>query len=182
VQLSGFTNGVTTATVAAKLTEKYPYITLGDNATLNGSNAAYTYSNKVTLPFKVSSVSDATKTYWYNIYYPSNGDARNPNYIAALNNEDKVVDMAASPKYAYGENPTYNTKAGNPMISWAIYSANNSLEFIFKNELTNKNEKSFPKFPNKYATLSFNPKGLTSSTLSSLFAVSLTIIFSPPIL
>ena len=137
VQLDGFTNGVTTETVAAKLTEKYPYITLGDNATLNGSNAAYTYSNKVTLPFKVSDVNNATSTYWYNIYYPSNGDARNPNYIAALNN-DAVVDMAASPEHAYGENPTYNTNAGNPMISWAIYSANNSLEFIFKNELTNK--------------------------------------------
>ena len=136
VQLSGFTTGITTATVATKLTAKYPYITLGDNAALNGSNAAYTYTNMVELPFKVSSVSDATKTYWYNIYYPNNGDARNPNYIAALN-EDAVVDMAASPEHAYGENPTYNTKAGNPMISWAVYSANNSLEFVFKNELTN---------------------------------------------
>ena len=136
VQLSGFANGVTKETVAAKLTEKYPYITLGDNATLD--NAAYTYSNNVTLPFKVSSVSDATKTYWYNIYYPSNGDARNPNYIAAFNDEDDIVDMAESPNYAYGENPTYNTKAGNPMISWTVYSVNNSFEFVFKNELTNK--------------------------------------------
>ena len=140
VQLSGFTTEITEGTVAAKLTEKYPYITLGDNATLD--NAAYTYSNKVTLPFKVSSVSDATKTYWHNIYYPSNNTVGSkpgcPNYIAAFNNDDDVVDMAASGGYAYGADPTYNTKAGNPKISWAVYSVKNSFEFVFKNELTNK--------------------------------------------
>ena len=149
VQLSGFTTGITTGTVAAKLTEKYPYITLGttdangnviDNGVLNINGTAYTYSNNVTLPFKVSSLSDATKTYLHNIYYPSNNKKHSgyPNYIAAFNDEDNIVDMAESPDDAYGYNPTYNTMNGNPMISWAVYSVNNSFEFVFKNELTNK--------------------------------------------
>ena len=134
VKLDGFTNGVTKEAVAAKLVEKYPYITLGTEATgitLEGGDAAYTYTNTVTLPFKVTSTSDI----WHNIYYPSNGG--NPNYIAALN-EDEVVDMAASKDYAYGDNPTYNTKDGGNSICWAIYNVNNSFEFIFKSRVTGK--------------------------------------------
>ena len=135
VQLSGFTNGVTKETVATKLTEKYPYITLGtvENViTLNGSNGAYTYTNTVELPFKVSNATHI----WHNIYYPANSND-NPNYIAALN-EDEVVDMAASKDYAYGDNPTYNTKDGGNSICWAIYNVNNSFEFIFKSRVTGK--------------------------------------------
>ena len=140
VLLSDFTNGVTKETVATKLTEKYPYITLGtiENViTLNENNGAYTYTNTVELPFKVSNAAYL----WHNIYYPSNNSVGSkpgcPNYIAALN-EDEVVDMAASGGYYYGDNPTYNTMAGNSKISWAIYNVNNSFEFIFKNALTNK--------------------------------------------
>ena len=133
-QLDGFTNGITKEAVAAKLVEKYPYITLGTEATgitLEDSDGAYTYTNTVTLPFKVTNTTDIL----YNIYYPSNGG--NPNYIATLN-EDEVVDMAASKNYVYGANPTYNTKDGNNAISWAIYNVNNSFEFIFKSKVTNK--------------------------------------------
>ena len=136
VKLDGFTNGITKETVAVKLVEKYPYITLGTAATgitLEGGDAAYTYTNTVTLPLKVS---NANKTVWHNIYYPANSND-NPNYIAALN-EDEVVDMAASPDHAYGANTTYNTKNGNSKISWAIYNVNDSFEFIFKNEFTGK--------------------------------------------
>ena len=140
VQLSGFTSGVKKETVAAKLTEKYPYITLGttdqegkviDFGVLEANGTAYTYTNKVELPFKVSNAAYI----WHNIYYPSNGG--NPNYIAALN-EDEVVDMAASKDYAYGDNPTYNTKDGGNSICWAIYNVNNSFEFIFKSRVTDK--------------------------------------------
>ncbi len=140
VELSGFTSGVTKETVAAKLKEAYPYITLGstdqngdviDFGVLEANGTAYTYTNKVELPFKVSNAAYL----WHNIYYPSNGG--NPNYIAALN-EDEVVDMAASKDYAYGDNPTYNTKDGGNSICWAIYNVNNSFEFIFKSRVTGK--------------------------------------------
>ena len=141
VELDGFTNGITKETVAAKLKEAYPYITLG-STDQNGNvidfgvleangNDAYTYTNTVELPFKVTN----TTYMWHNIYYPSNGG--NPNYIAALN-KDEVVDMAASKNHAYGDNPTYNTKDGGNSICWAIYNVNNSFEFIFKSRVTGK--------------------------------------------
>ena len=146
VELSGFTNGVTKETVAAKLKEAYPYITLGstdqegnviDFGVLNIDGTAYTYTNWVELPFKVSNAAYI----WHNIYYPSNNTDGSkpgcPNYIAALN-EDEVVDMAASVGYYYGDNPTYNTKDGGNSICWAIYNVNNSFEFIFKSRVTGK--------------------------------------------
>ena len=138
VELDGFTNGITKETVAAKLVEKYPYITLGTadgGITLEGDDAAYTYTNTVTLPFKVSN----TTAIWHNIYWPSNNTSNSgyPNYLAALN-EDEIVDMAASPSHAYGDNPDYNTNDGDKMISWAIYNVNNGFEFIFKNKSTGK--------------------------------------------
>ena len=140
VQVSDFTTEITKDAVADKLREAYPYITLGttdqegnviDFGVLNIDGTAYTYTNRVELPFKVTN----TTYLWHNIYYPSNGG--NPNYIAALN-EDEVVDMAASKDYAYGDNPTYNTKDGGNSICWAIYNVNNSFEFIFKSRVTGK--------------------------------------------
>lgn len=146
VQLSGFTSGVTKEIVAAKLKEAYPYITLGttdqegnviDFGVLNIDGTAYTYTNRIELPFKVTN----TTYLWHNIYYPSNNTVGSkpgcPNYIAALN-EDEVVDMAASGGYYYGDNPTYNTKDGGNSICWAIYNVNNSFEFIFKSRVTGK--------------------------------------------
>ena len=137
-QLDGFTNGVTKEAIAAKLVEKYPYITLGTAAegiTLEGGDAAYTYTNTVELPFKVTN----TTYIWHNIYYPSNNKTHSgyPNYIAALN-EDEIVDMAASPNYAYGDNPDYNTLDGDENISWAIYNVDNSFKFIFKSKSNGK--------------------------------------------
>ena len=176
VQLSGFTNGVTTATVAAKLTEKYPYITLGtvENViTLNGSNGAYTYTNTVELPFKVSNA-----TYiWHNIYYPANSND-NPNYIATLN-KDEVVDMAASKDYAYGDNPTYNTKDGGNSICWAIYNVNNSFEFIFKSRVTGKYIKVESVSSSTTENVKFveNAKDATAFTLLAKETVDLTGVY-----
>ena len=146
VQLSGFTAEITKEAVADKLREAYPYITLGttdqegnviDFGVLNIDGTAYTYTNRVELPFKVTN----TTYLWHNIYYPSNNTVGSkpgcPNYIAALN-EDEVVDMAASEGYYYGDNPTYNTKDGGNSICWAIYNVNNSFEFIFKSRVTGK--------------------------------------------
>ena len=137
VKLDGFTNGITKETVAAKLVEKYPYITLGTEATgitLEGGDAAYTYTNTVELPFKVTN----TTYIWHNIYWPSNtSDFDYPVYWAASSAEDTYVPKVTA-NYAYGDNPNYNTKDGNDKISWAIYNVNNGFEFIFKNKVTQK--------------------------------------------
>ncbi|MBR4848474.1 MAG: C10 family peptidase [Bacteroidaceae bacterium] len=137
VKLDGFTNGITKETVAAKLVEKYPYITLGTEATgitLKGSDATYTYTNTVTLPFKVTN----TSYIWHNIYWPSNTSAYDyPIYWSASSAEDTYVPKVTG-SYVYGAHPTYNTKDGNDKISWAIYNVNNGFEFIFKNKVTQK--------------------------------------------
>ena len=136
-QLDGFTNGVTIEAVAAKLVEKHPYITLGTaetGITLEGGDGAYTYTNTVELPFKVSN----TTYIWHNIYWPSNTrDNDYPVYWSASSENDTYVPKVTA-NYAYGDNPNYNTKDGNDKISWAIYNVNNSFEFIFKNKVTQK--------------------------------------------
>ena len=136
-QLDGFTNGVTKETIAAKLVEKHPYITLGTEATgitLEGGDGAYTYTNTVELPFKVTN----TTYMWHNIYWPSNTKAYDyPVYWAASDANDTYVPKVTG-SYAYGDHPTYNTKDGNNKISWAIYNVNNSFKFIFKNKVTGK--------------------------------------------
>ena len=129
---------VTTAAIANKLMEKYPVIKSvgeGNNATLTDNGTSYTYTNTVKLPFEVANGKEDDAVIWYNIYYPSNNKTHSgyPNYIAALN-EDEIVDMAASPNYAYGDNPDYNTLDGNENISWAIYNVDNSFKFIFKSK------------------------------------------------
>ncbi|MBO7238881.1 MAG: exo-alpha-sialidase [Bacteroidaceae bacterium] len=137
VELDGFTNGITKETVAAKLVEKYPYITLGTAAegiTLEGGDAAYTYTNTVELPFKVTN----TTYIWHNIYWPSNTKAYDyPIYWAASSAEDTYVPKVTD-NCAYGAHSTYNTKDGNDKISWAIYNVDNSFKFIFKNKVTQK--------------------------------------------
>ena len=143
IQLDGFTNGITKETVAAKLVEKYPYITLGekredeivDNGKLQINGNSYTYTNNVILPFKVSNVQNEI---WHNIYWPSNTrDNDYPVYLSASDASDTYVSKVTG-SYAYGDHPTYNTANGNDKISWAIYNVNNGFEFIFKNKVTEK--------------------------------------------
>ena len=143
IQLTGFTNGITKETVAAKLVEKYPYITLGekregkvvDNGKLQINGNSYTYTNNVILPFKVS---NAQNEIWHNIYWPSNTrDSDYPVYLSASDTIDTYVSKVTG-SYAYGDHPTYNTSNGNNKISWAIYNVNNGFEFIFKNKVTGK--------------------------------------------
>ena len=143
IQLTGFTNGITKETVAAKLVEVYPYITLGekredeivDNGKLQINGNSYTYTNNVILPFKVS---NAQNEIWHNIYWPSNTrDNDYPVYLSASDTSDTYVSKVTG-SYAYGDHPTYNTANGNDKISWAIYNVNNGFEFIFKNKVTGK--------------------------------------------
>ncbi len=143
VQVSGFTTEIKKGAVADKLREAYPYITLGttdangnviDNGVLNINGTAYTYTNNVELPFKVSNTTDI----WHNIYWPAN--TRNndwPVYLSASSADDTYVPKVTG-SYAYGDHPKYNIKAGNDKISWAIYNVNNGFEFIFKNKVTDK--------------------------------------------
>lgn len=125
----------TLAEVVSKLTEKYPFITLGGTASFipNDERTSYTYSNSVTLPFKVS---NETETYWYNVYFPSNTGAGYPIYLSAGGAEDEFVAKVTE-GVVYG-NSSYNTKANEEKISWAMYNVDNSFTFTFKNKLTGK--------------------------------------------
>ncbi len=119
------------AAVATYLTTTYPFITLGEN----GAIADNTYTNTVTLPFKVS---NANTTVWHNIYWPANTRENDyPVYLSASSKDDTYVPKVTD-SYAYGNHPTYNTLDGNEKISWAIYNVNNGFEFIFKNKVTQK--------------------------------------------
>ncbi|MBO5866183.1 MAG: hypothetical protein J6Q73_09080, partial [Bacteroidaceae bacterium] len=102
--------------------------------TLNENNGAYTYTNTVELPFKVTN----TTYLWHNIYWPSNTKNNDwPVYLSASTADDTYVPKVTG-SYAYGDHPTYNTKSGNNNISWAIYNVNKGFEFIFKNKVTQK--------------------------------------------
>ena len=118
--------------VAATLTAKYPFITLGENGVTTDNK----YTNTVTLPFKVS---NAETTVWHNFYMPANGTSANefyPIYIMA-NAENATVVAKISEKVHYG-NSQYNTLAYADKLSWAAYSVDNTLTFKFKNKLTGK--------------------------------------------
>ncbi len=116
--------------VAAVLTTKYPFITLGENGVKTDNG----YTNTVTLPFKVS---NANTTVWHNIYWPSYNTANNtgcPVYLSASSVNDTYVPKVTEDNL-YG-NSSYNTLNYGDKIAWAIYSVNNSFEFVFKNKFT----------------------------------------------
>ena len=114
--------------IAAAVTAKYPFITLGDNANLSFEGQEYTYTNTVTLPFKVS---NEDVTIWHNIYFPSNGSGF-PVYMSADTNSDVV--KISTEAYVYG-NSKYNTSDNADKISWAIYNVDNGFTFKLKNKL-----------------------------------------------
>ncbi len=124
-QLTCALNGIATA-----VTAKYPFITLGDNTAIEYEGESYTYTNSVTLPFKVS---NEDNTVWHNIYYPINTNEGNyPAYMSAAEGSDvvKIVSETA----AYG-NSTQNTLDNASRISWAIYqSKNDDFSFVLKNQ------------------------------------------------
>ena len=124
-----------TEAVAAALTAKYPYITLGTNGTLaSNNNGTYTYTNTVELPFAVSNNST---TVWHNIYWPANTNENGyPVYLSASGATDTYVPKVTESK-VYG-NSSYNTLNTNDNISWAIYNVGNGFAFTFKNKVTGK--------------------------------------------
>ena len=123
------------AAIDAALKAAYPFITELGEGNLQSSDTYYTYTNTVTLPFKVS---NTNTTVWHNIYWPSNTrESDYPVYLSASTADDYYVPKVTG-SYAYGDHPTYNTLDGNENISWAIYNVNNGFEFIFKNKVTDK--------------------------------------------
>ena len=119
--------------VATKLTTDYPFITLGDNATLESDGESFTYTNTVTLPFKVSNEST---TVWHNIYYPINTNEHNyPVYMSAIENNDVVKISYENAVYG---NSSFNTQANSASISWAFYQEGTGLTFKLKNKLNGK--------------------------------------------
>ena len=122
--------------VATALTTKYPFITLGENPNLEVDGDNCTYTNTVTLPFKVS---NEETTVWHNIYWPANGNEANqryPVYLSATAADDEFVPKVTESN-AYG-NSSYNTADKADKISWAVYSVNDGFTFKFKNKLTGK--------------------------------------------
>ena len=118
--------------VATTLTTKYSFITLGEEAKLSAQDGAYSYTNKVTLPFHVS---NTKLEIWHHIYFPINTNEYNyPAYMAQGNPIVSIVTESA----VYG-NSTYNTRAKADEISWAIYqSADGAFSFILKNKYRNQ--------------------------------------------
>ena len=123
--------------VATKLREKYPFITLGDNVSLTYDGTAYTYSNTLMLPFRVS---NNETTVWNNIYFLSNkiNQVNYPVYLSASNEGDEFVATCKDNEAGgYGDN-SFNTLEHADKISWAAYSVDNGFAFKFKNKLTGK--------------------------------------------
>lgn len=121
------------AAVESYLTTTYPFITLGTT----GAIADNTYTNSVTLPFKVSNSENA---YWHNIYWPANGTSAGefyPIYLKAETEDATYITKLTEYGKRFGESQ-YNTYEHADKLGWAVYSVNNTLTFKFKNKLTGK--------------------------------------------
>ena len=124
------------AAIDAALMSAYPFITELGEGNLQGSGTAYTYTNTVTLPFKVS---NAETTVWHNIYWPANDTSPGkyyPIYLLSTGENDTYVAKKTETKH-YGES-SYNTLNWADELSWAVYSVDGTLNFKFKNKLTGK--------------------------------------------
>ena len=122
-------------TTLANIGESVPsYVTLGENDSyVPNQDGSYTYTNTVTLPFKVS---NENGTYWHNMYWPTAG-GNAPVYMGADTSGETYVRTFAYSDQQYGNSPL-NTQANEGKISWALYSVDNRLSFVFKNKETGK--------------------------------------------
>ena len=112
----------------------WAFASFGEEPTVITDGTSITYTNTVTLPFKVS---NEENTYWHNIYFPANTQEQfYPVYLSASGADDVFVPKVTESQH-YGAS-SYNTKEYASKINWAIYSVNNGLTFKFKNELTGK--------------------------------------------
>ena len=119
----------TFAGIAEALAGKYSFITVGDNASLSMENGVYTYTNTVTLPFKVSNDEEI----WHNIYYPAkDNNIGYPVYMSAAEGNDEV--KAVNEDFHYG-NSSFNTQAKAASVNWAFYQVGEGFCFVLKNQL-----------------------------------------------
>ena len=124
------------AAINAALKAAYPFITELGEGNLQGSDNYYTYTNTVTLPFKVS---NANTTVWHNIYWPANGTSPGEFYpIYMMANADNATNVAKITEKVHYGNSQYNTYNYADKLGWAVYNVNNSFTFKFKNKLTGK--------------------------------------------
>ena len=119
--------------IATNLTAKYPFITLGDTPNLESDGENFTYTNTVTLPFKVS---NEETTVWHNIYFHTNGNSEYMYFYAGEANASLVGKKNGGGDTAYG-NSQWNTAEHADNMCWAVYHAGN-FTFNFKNKLTGK--------------------------------------------
>ncbi len=119
--------------IAGAVTTKYPFITLGGNAAIEYDGAAYTYTNTVTLPFKVS---NEETTVWHNIYWHGNNNNELVYLYGGASNDQYVAKVTPGSNIPYG-NSDYNTALRGDNMNWAIYHAGN-FTFTLKNKLTGK--------------------------------------------
>ena len=118
--------------IATNLTAKYPFITLGDTPNLESDGENFTYTNTVTLPFKVSN----EEAVWHNIYFHTNGENELVYLYANSADDSYVVKANGTANHPYGESQ-YNTLEKADNMSWAMYHVGN-FTFKFKNKLTDK--------------------------------------------
>ena len=120
-------------TTLANIGESVPsYVSLGENDSyVPNQDGSYTYTNTVTLPFKVS---NENGTYWHNIYFPSNGNGANEKYPVYMSSDETATLKISTEKFHYG-NSSWNTKDNADKISWAIYQEASGFTFKFKNKL-----------------------------------------------
>lgn len=119
--------------IATTLTTDYPFITLGNEGNIDFDGTNYTYTNTVTLPFKVS---NEENTYWHNIYFHTNGENELVYLYANSADDSYVVKANGTANHPYGESQ-YNTLEKADNMSWAMYHVGN-FTFRFKNKLTDK--------------------------------------------
>ena len=112
----------------------WAFADFGDDPTVVTDGTSITYTNTVTLPFKVS---NNENTYWHNIYFPSNGNGATEKYPVYMSSDETTTLKISTEKLHYGYS-RLNTKDNADKISWAIYQKGNGFAFKFKNKLNNQ--------------------------------------------
>lgn len=116
------------------IVSKWAFVEFGEEPTLRNNGTSYTYTNTITLPFKVS---NNENTYWHNIYFPSNGNGATEKYPVYMSSDETTTLKISTEKLHYGYS-SLNTKDNADKISWAIYQKGNGFAFKFKNKLNNQ--------------------------------------------
>lgn len=111
----------------------WSFAEFGASPELTKEGNTYTYTNTVTLPFKVS---NNETTVWHNIYWHGSKENELVYLYGGASGDEHVAKKAPGSGIPYGASD-YNTAKYADNMNWAIYHAGN-FTFTFKNKLTNK--------------------------------------------